>query len=138
MSKFSRRDAIGAIAAVSLAANVSASNAADRSKRKFPPGAILRMSRGRFDPKRFAEVSAMINRTGDYLIPAIKKLPGLLAYYAATTPDGITTQVSIWESAEAGMQMAQLPEMRDRARSEAVALGVEFEPIVQFPMNWTI
>jgi hypothetical protein len=138
MSKFSRRDAISALAAVTLTANVSTSQAANRSKRKFPPGATLRMSRGRFDPKRFAEVSAMITRTGDYLIPAIKKLPGLLAYYAATTPDGITTQVSIWESAEAGMQMSTLPEMRDRARAEAVALGVEFDPIVQFPLNWTI
>jgi hypothetical protein len=138
MHESSRRELVGMAALSLLAANSSTSHAANQSKTKFPSGAILRMSRGRFDPARFAEVNAMITKTGEYLVPAIKKLPGLLAYYAATTPDGVTTQVSIWESANAGMQMSTLPEMRDRARAEAEALGVAFDPILQFPLNWTI
>jgi quinol monooxygenase YgiN len=104
----------------------------------LPPGAVLRVSRGRFDPARYEDVKAMIEETGAYLVPAIRALPGLIAYYAATTPDGITTQVSIWADAEAGKQMSTLPEMRDRARAAAEALGVVFDPIVQFPVNWSI
>lgn len=104
----------------------------------LPPGAVIRVSRGRFDPARFADVDAMIRATGEYLVPAIRKLPGLITYYAGTSPEGLTTQISIWETDAAGRQMSTLPEMRDRARREAEALGVVFEPIVQFPLNWTI
>jgi hypothetical protein len=104
----------------------------------LPPDAVVRVSRGRFDPARYAEVKAMTDETGTYLVPAISALPGLIAYYAATMPDGLTTQVSIWANAEAGRQMATLPEMRDRARAAAEALGVVFDPIVQYPVNWSI
>jgi hypothetical protein len=106
--------------------------------RQLPPGAVIRVSRGRFDPLKFAEVNTMIQRTGEYLTPAIRKLPGLISYTAGTTPDGLTTQISIWESAEAGMQMSTLAEMRDRARVEAEAMGVQFEQIIQFPVNWAV
>lgn len=104
----------------------------------LPATAVIRVSRGRFDPARFAEVDRMIKETGAYLAPAIRSLPGLIAYHAGTSPDGFTTQVSIWENEAAGMQMRTLPEMRDRARSEAEALGVVFEPIVQYPVNWSV
>ena len=80
----------------------------------------------------------MIRRTGEYLVPAIRQLPGLIAYYAGTSPEGMTTQISIWASTEQGSQMSSLPEMRDRARAEAIAAGVTFEPVVQFPINWDI
>ncbi len=100
--------------------------------------AVIRVSRGRFDPVRFAEVDEMIRRTGEYLIPAIRRLPGLIAYYAGTSPDGLTTQVSLWENDAAGQQMRVLPEMRDRARAEAEAVGVVFEPIIQYPIAWTV
>jgi hypothetical protein len=80
----------------------------------------------------------MIDATGAHLVPAISALPGLISYVAATTPDGVTTQISLWDSAEAGMQMASLPEMRDRARGNAAPFGITFEPIQQFPLNWVI
>lgn len=35
--------------------------------------------------------------TGRYLVPAIKKLPGLISYHAGTSPDGSAVHVSIWE-----------------------------------------
>jgi hypothetical protein len=104
----------------------------------LPPGAVLRVSRGRFDPSRYEAVARMIEETGTYLVPAIRALPGLLHYVAATSPDGITTQISLWVSEEAGRQMANLPEMRDRARAAAEAAGVVFEPIVQMPVGWSI
>ncbi|MCU0759072.1 MAG: hypothetical protein MUF07_07720 [Steroidobacteraceae bacterium] len=87
---------------LAAAAMTVAPGSASTSATAVPAGAILRVSRGRFDPARFTEVDAMIRRTGDYLVPAIRRLPGLIAYFAATAPDGITTQVSVWESAEAG------------------------------------
>jgi hypothetical protein len=104
----------------------------------FPATAVIRVSRGRFDPAHFAEVDRMIKATGTYLTPAIRRLPGLIAYHAGTSPDGFTTQVSIWENEAAGMQMGSLPEMRDRARGEAEALGVAFDPIVQYSVNWSV
>lgn len=125
-----------ALAALSLAG--AGALIATRARAELPKAAVLRMSRGRFDPARYAEVDAMIRATGDYLIPAIRALPGLIAYYAATSPEGVTTQVSIWTSDAAGRQMSSLPEMRDRARAEAEAFGVVFEPIIQFPIDWFI
>jgi hypothetical protein len=121
-----------------LGTGCATQGAAAGSPVSLPSSAVLRVSRGRFDPARYEEVRDMIDATGVYLVPAISALPGLIAYAAATTPDGLTTQVSLWESPEAGMQMAALPEMRDRARSEAIALGVTFEPVQQIPLNWTI
>jgi quinol monooxygenase YgiN len=103
-----------------------------------PAAAVLRLSRGTFDPARHAEVAAMIDRTAAYLVPAIRALPGLLSYHAATSPAGWTVQVSVWTSAEAGSAMSRLPEMRDRALAEALALGIAFEPIVQVPIQWSV
>ena len=45
----------------------------------LPPTAVIRVSRGNFDPARFAEVELMTRNTGTYLIPAINRLPGLLS-----------------------------------------------------------
>jgi len=52
----------------------------------IPPAAVVRVSRGNFDPARFPEVHEMTVATGRYLIPAITKLPGLISYYAAPRP----------------------------------------------------
>ena len=49
---------------------------------QLPDTAVVRISRGNFDPARFDEVQAMTASTSRYLIPAIKKLPGLISYYA--------------------------------------------------------
>ena len=43
-----------------------------------PEGVVVRVSRGTFDPARFAEVQAMTIATGRYLVPAISGLPGLI------------------------------------------------------------
>ena len=71
----------------------------------IPPTAVVRVSRGNFDPARFPEVHEMTVATGRYLIPAIKKLPGLISYHAGASPDGSMVHVSIWESDEYADQM---------------------------------
>ena len=104
----------------------------------LPPTAVIRVSRGNFDPARFKEVDRMTKETGTYLIPAIQKLPGLLSYYAGASPDGSMVHVSIWDSEEHAEQMSRLKEMIVDARRDAEAVGVTFIPIVNYPISWTI
>jgi hypothetical protein len=104
----------------------------------LPDGAVVRVSRGNFDPARFAEVDAMTIATGRYLLPAISKLPGLISYYAAASPEGSMVHVSIWESDEHAQQMSRLKEMIVDARGDAEKAGVTFIPIVTYPIDWAI
>jgi hypothetical protein len=104
----------------------------------LPPTAVIRVSRGNFDPARFEEVNRMANETGTYLIPAIQKLPGLLSYYAAISPSGSMVHVSLWDSEEHAEQMSRLKEMIVDARRDSEAVGVTFIPIVNYPISWTI
>lgn len=107
------------------------------TSKTLPQGAVIRVSTGHFDPSHFVAVDALIRKQGEFLVPAIQRLPGLIAYYSGTAPEGVTTQVSVWASAEHARQMDSLPEMRDRARPEALSVGITFGPIVQFPIDWT-
>jgi quinol monooxygenase YgiN len=104
----------------------------------IPPTAVIRVSRATFDPARFPEVQEMTAATSRYLIPAIKKLPGLISYYVGTTPDGSAVHVSIWESDEHAQQMSRLKEMIVDARQDAEKAGATFVPIVNYPIDWTI
>ena len=80
----------------------------------------------------------MAKETGTYLIPAIQKLPGLLSYYAGASPDGSMVHVSIWDSEEHADQMSKLKEMIVDARRDGKAVGVDFIPIVNYPLCWFI
>lgn len=104
----------------------------------LPEGAVVRVSRGNFDPARFPEVQAMTAATGRYLIPAISRLPGHLSYYVGASPDGSMVHVSIWDSEEHAGQMGQLKEMIVDARNDAEKAGVSFIPIVNYPVDWVI
>ena len=104
----------------------------------IPPAAVVRVSRGDFDPARFPEVREMTMATGRYLIPAIKELPGLISYYACASPEGSMVHVSIWESDEHAQQMSRLKEMIVDARRDGDKAGVTFTPIVNYPIDWTI
>ena len=104
----------------------------------LPEGAVVRVSRGNFDPARFTEVQAVTVATGRYLIPAISRLPGLISYYAGASPDGSMVHVSIWDSAEHASQMGRLKEMVVDARNDAEKAGVSFIPIVNYPVDWVI
>ncbi|MFF1817375.1 hypothetical protein ACFVWG_08770 [Kribbella sp. NPDC058245] len=100
--------------------------------------AVFRASRGTFDPSRYAEVDALNAKTSQYLIPAIKQLPGLIHFYAGVSPDGAILQVSVWDSEEHSAQLGQLNEMAVIARGEMEAIGVTFTKITTYPLGWTI
>jgi hypothetical protein len=104
----------------------------------LPATAFVRVSRASFDPSGFAEVDAMNKKTSEYLIPAIRRLPGLIHFYAGVSPGGSAVQVSVWDSGEHAAQLDRLKEMIVDARGEAEAVGVTFHPIVNYPINWTI
>lgn len=104
----------------------------------IPGIAVIRVSRGNFDPANFTEVEHMTGRTGTYLIPAIRRLDGLLAYYVGASPDGSMVHVSIWQSEQHAQQMGKLKEMIVDARRDAEAAGVEFTPIVNYSVSWHI
>lgn len=104
----------------------------------LPATAVVRVSRGNFDAGRFAEVDAANVRVSEYLIPAIKALPGLIHWYAGVSPEGSIMNVSVWDSDEHAEQMGQLREMTIVARGEMEAIGVTFTPIINYPVNWTI
>ncbi|MDE2288829.1 MAG: hypothetical protein KGK15_11295 [Burkholderiales bacterium] len=108
------------------------------SAKPLPATAVVRVSRGTFNPARFAQVQAMTEATGRYLIPAIEKLPGLITYYAGASPSGSMVHVSIWESDEHAQQMGRLREMIVDARQAAEEAGVQFDPIVNYPVDWSI
>jgi uncharacterized protein (DUF2461 family) len=102
----------------------------------IPPGAVIRVSRGNFDQSRFAEIEQMTRDTGDYLIPAIRQLGGLIGYYAGASPSGSMVHVSLWQSNEHADQMGRLKEMIIDARRDAEAVGVSFVPIINYPIAW--
>jgi hypothetical protein len=104
----------------------------------LPAAAVVRVSRATFDPSRFAEVDAMNKKTAEYLIPAIKRLPGLIHFYTGVSPDGSAVQISVWDTHEHATQLDHLTEMTVDARGEAEAVGVAFTPIVHYPVGWTI
>jgi uncharacterized protein (DUF2461 family) len=104
----------------------------------LPPTAVVRVSRGTFDPTRFAEVDAMNKRVSNYLVPAISRLLGLIHFYSCVSPEGSYVQVSVWDTVEHAHQMGDLKEMTVDARGEAEAAGVAFTPIVNHPVGWSI
>lgn len=102
------------------------------------PGAVVRVSQGNFDPARFAEIERMSRETAAYLVPAIRRLPGLVSYFAAVSPSGSIVHVSIWDSEAHAQQMSSLKEMIVDARNAALAVGVQFTPILNYPVSWTV
>jgi hypothetical protein len=103
----------------------------------LPATAVARLSRGVFDPSQVAEIEALALKQAEYLVPAIKQLPGLINWYSAVAPEGYVN-VSVWDTDEHAAQMSQLKEMVVIARGEMEALGVTFDPIVNYPLTWTI
>jgi hypothetical protein len=103
-----------------------------------PSTAVIRVSRANFDPARFQEVEQMTRDTGTYLIPAIGRLDGLIAYYVGASVEGSAVHVSLWQTNDHAQQMDRLKEMVVDARSDADAVGATFIPIVNYPIAWSI
>ena len=104
----------------------------------IPAGGVIRVSRATFDPERFAEVERMLRDTATYLSPAIKRLGGLLGYYAGASPEGSVVAVSLWDSDAHAGQMGSLKEMTVDARRDAGAAGVSAPAILNYPLAWQI
>jgi hypothetical protein len=102
-----------------------------------PSTAVIRVSRGNFDPARFEEVEQMTRDTGRYLIPAIGSLDGFIAYHAGASIQGSMVHVSLWQTNDHAEQMGRLKEMVVDARGDADAVGVTFIPIVNYPIAWS-
>ncbi|WP_254205788.1 hypothetical protein [Nocardia alni] len=111
----------------------------NESAESLPSTAVIRVSRGSFDPSWFDEVDALASKQAEFLVPAIEQLPGLVHWYAAVSPKGSIVNLSVWDSDEHATQMETLKEMVVTARGQFEALGaVTFAPIINYPINWTI
>ena len=103
----------------------------------LPATAVVRVSRASFDPSRFAEVDAMSKKTSEYIIPALRRLSGLIHFYAGVSPKGSVVQVSVWDSDEHASQLDRLKEMVVDGRRDMESVGVTCTPIVNYPIDWT-
>lgn len=99
---------------------------------------VVRISKGRFDPAREAEVRAGLEASRPSLEPAIRRLRGLVAYHVGIDAETSTmTNTSVWRTRQDAMQMRDLPEML-ALRSTFEGLGVEFDPITNHEVLWSI
>jgi len=100
--------------------------------------AVVRISRGCFEPVQFAEVKRLIEESATALVPAIKRLGGLLYYHAAVDAGSSTVvNVSIWANMDAANQMSTLAQMLAQ-RLILEAAGVVFDKIVNYEPLWKI
>jgi len=98
----------------------------------IPAGGVIRVSRATFDPGRLAEAERMLRDTATYLVPAIRRLDGLLGYYAGASAEGSIVAVSLWDSDAHANQMGSLKEMIIDARRDAEAAGVGVPAIANY------
>ena len=103
----------------------------------LPTTAVVRISRASYDPSRIAEVDAASKKTSAYIIPAIRRLPGLLHFYAGVSPKGSIVQVSVWDTDQHAAQLDRLKEMVVDGRRDMEAASVTFTPIFNYPIDWT-
>jgi hypothetical protein len=99
--------------------------------------AVVRVSRASYDPSRFAEVDIASKKTSEHIIPAIRRLPGLLHFYARVSPKGSIVQVSVRDTDEHAAQLDHLKEMVVDGRRDMEAVSVTFTPIFNYPIDWT-
>ena len=42
----------------------------------------------------------MSKKTSEYILPALRRLPGLIHFYSGVSPKGSVVQVSVWDTDE--------------------------------------
>jgi quinol monooxygenase YgiN len=98
---------------------------------------VVRISKGRFDPGQAAEVERLLRESEATLEPALRALPGLVAYHVGIdVAAGAMTNTSLWETRAHAMQMGSLRAMQE-LRSRFEALGVRFEEITNHEVLWS-
>ena len=99
---------------------------------------VVRISKGRFDPRQAADMQRLLRESETALRPALRALPGLLAYHVGIdVAASVLTNTSIWQSSDHAIQMDSLREMQE-LRTRFEALGVQFEPITNHEVLWSV
>jgi hypothetical protein len=99
---------------------------------------IVRISKGRFAPAQYDKIHQLAEDSATSLVPAIKRLNGLLYYSAGVDPVTNTfVNVSIWTDLAAAQQMSTLPEMLAQ-RPILEQAGLQFDAIANYEPAWVI
>jgi hypothetical protein len=132
-----RRRTLQALSGLAVGLAASSAFAGPKAKKGALP--VVRVSRGSFAPEQYESVKQRLDEARKSLIPAIKKLRGLLHYYAGIDPESNTMiNVSVWKTLADAKQMENVQPMRDLA-GEFIAAGVSFErPISNYETLWKI
>jgi hypothetical protein len=92
----------------------------------------VRCLRGRFAAERYDDVSARLTEIQEKLTPAIRKLPGLIDYYAGIDrAANIAMSVSVWDTAEHAAGLEKIA-AGSKARKAMADAGVEWDPVDTF------
>lgn len=100
---------------------------------------VIRVSILRCRPEQFAEFQVMMNEAFAVLEPGIRKMRGLMHFYAGGDEAvSSLTNVSIWETLADAKQLDSYQPMLDLGK-EFVAKGMAFErPIMNYASLWEI
>lgn len=99
---------------------------------------VVRLSKGHFAPELYEKIHRLAEESEQSLVPAIKRLRGLLYYSAGVDPITNTfINVSVWTDLAAAKQMSTLPEMQAE-RPILEQAGVQFDAIANYEPVWTI
>jgi hypothetical protein len=133
------RKAVEKLAAVRIS-TAGRRNLKDRGPQvvEDPAMPVIRISKGKFDPKHAAEAEQRLRESERALRQTLSQLAGLLHYYVGIDRErGFLTNVSVWDSLEHAQQMDTLQAMLAQ-RPILEAAGVEFEVITNHETLWTI
>ena len=99
---------------------------------------VIRISKGKFDPKHAAEAERLLRESERALRQPLSELAGLVHYYVGIDRErGFVTNVSVWDSLEHAHQLDTLHAMLAQ-RPILEAAGVAFEVITNHETLWTI
>jgi len=115
-------------------------NLKDRAPRvgHDPAMSVIRISKGKFDPKHAAEAEQRLRESERALRQPLSQLAGLVHFYVGIDRErGFITNVSVWDSLEHAHQMDTLQAMLAQ-RPILEAAGVAFEVITNHETLWTI
>jgi hypothetical protein len=99
---------------------------------------VVRISKGKFDPKNHDEIYRLSAEAAKTLVPAITKLRRLIYYHAGV--DALTNtfvHVSVWTDLAAAEQMGSLPAMLAQIPILEKA-GVHFDQRANYAPLWKI
>ncbi|HEY0756776.1 MAG TPA: hypothetical protein VGD98_22685 [Ktedonobacteraceae bacterium] len=99
---------------------------------------VVRISKGRFASTSYEEINGLAQASAKSLLPALKRLRGLL-YYSAGVDQVTSTfvNISIWSDLDAARQMETLPEMQAQ-RPIMEQAGVQFDAIANYEPAWVL